>query len=100
MSKGRKARNKRTVIEDETDTPWYEEEQISRVVAQYYSELFTSEPSDGRSTVHKALHPCITQDMNEKLIRDLTPTEVKKAMFAIHADKAPGPDGFSASFYN
>lgn len=28
-----------------------------------------------------------------------TLAEIKKAMFAIHPDKAPGPDGFSACFF-
>lgn len=37
--------------------------------------------------------------MNEQLIQDPTANEIKDALFAIHADKAPGPDGFSASFF-
>lgn len=37
--------------------------------------------------------------MNEKLITIPSPMEIKEAMFAIHLDKAPGPDGFSASFF-
>ena len=37
--------------------------------------------------------------MNEDLISLPSALEIKEAMFAIHADKPPGPDGFSASFF-
>ena len=36
---------------------------------------------------------------NAKLICPPTPIEVKEAIFSIHADKAPGLDGFSANFF-
>lgn len=99
ITKGRRAKNRLTSIEDDQGIPWHEEEQITRVISQYYSNLFTSSPFDARPTVSKALNPCITQEMNEKLIAIPSPNEVKEALFAIHADKAPGPDGFSASFF-
>lgn len=54
----------------------YEEEKISEVICSYYSRLFTSIPSNGTQIVQEALTP-----------------------FAIHPDKAPGPDGFSAAFF-
>lgn len=53
----------------------FEEDKISKVVCRFYDNLFTSTPHDGSQTVSKALTPCI------------------------YADKAPGPDGFSASFF-
>ena len=37
--------------------------------------------------------------MNEQLIQLPSAAEVKRGMFAIHPDKAPGPDGFSDSFF-
>lgn len=37
--------------------------------------------------------------MNAALIQDPSAAEIKEATFAIHPDKAPGPDGFSASFF-
>lgn len=89
-----------TVIEDEGHVPWNEEEDISRIITEYYTDLFTSSSFDGGPTVLKALSPCITNDMNERLIRDPSAAEIKEALFAIHADKAPGPDGFSASFFH
>lgn len=63
-------------MEDEDGLPVYEEEGISEVICSYYSRLFTSIPSGGLHIVQDALAP-----------------------FAIHPDKAPGPDGFSAAFF-
>jgi len=33
------------------------------------------------------------------LTRIASADEIKKAVFQLHLDKAPGPDGFSATFY-
>ena len=37
--------------------------------------------------------------MNRTLIASPTDDEIKTAVFSIKVDKAPGPDGFSAGFY-
>lgn len=37
--------------------------------------------------------------MNASLTSIPDTLEIKQAVFSIHGDKAPGPDGFSASFY-
>lgn len=49
--------------------------------------------------VNKAIKPCISANTNEKLIRLPSHEEIKEALFEIHPDKAPGPEGFSASFF-
>ncbi|XP_022575814.1 uncharacterized protein LOC111215880 [Brassica napus] len=75
------------------------EEQISDVICNYYTNLFTATTSDGAQIVQEALKPCITEKQNQRLIRDPTPKEIKEANFALNPDKAPCPDGFSASFF-
>jgi len=52
----------------------------------HYSDLLDNIPS------------VITQRMNESLEAKVTKDEVKKALFDMDPDKAPGPDGFSARF--
>lgn len=48
ITKGRKAINKFSVIEDETGEKFYEEHQILEVIVQYYQQLFTKlESSEG-----------------------------------------------------
>ena len=37
--------------------------------------------------------------MNEMLLRLATEEEVRQALFMMHPEKAPGPDGMTALFY-
>ena len=69
------------------------------MICDFYEKLFTSSPFDGSNTIAEALNPCIYDETNESLIKDPTAAEIKEATFLIHPDKAPGPDGFSASFF-
>lgn len=98
-TKGRKAVNNILVIEDDSGKAVFEEKDIVKSIATYFENLFISEPGERARTVVEALRPCISQEVNIALISDPTPEEIKKACFSIHADKAPGPDGFSASFF-
>jgi hypothetical protein len=43
--------------------------------------------------------PKITQVDNDKLLAPITKDELKEALFEMHPDKAPGPDGFNPAFY-
>lgn len=89
-----------SVIEDEQGAPVYKEEQISQVIVEYFGKLFSSSATNSTETVSYALDPVITEEQNIILIQPPTAIEVKAAVFSIHADKAPGPDGFSAGFYH
>lgn len=99
VSKGRKARNHITMLEDPMGQSVYEEEQIAEEIARYFDDIFRSIGSDGEAVIERALSRQITPETNQALTTIPTPLEVKKALFAIHPDKAPGPDGFSASFF-
>jgi ribonuclease HI len=41
----------------------------------------------------------INEDTNNKLTREVTQQEIKEALDQMNPDKAPGPDGFTARFY-
>lgn len=55
--------------------------------------------SDGEEVVSKGMSPKISHETNLRLTTIPSATEIRKALFAIHPEKAPGPDGFSASFF-
>ena len=99
VSKGRRARNKLSVMESSEGNTLYEEDQIASEIARYFSNIFTSAGFDGTTTVAQALNPCISEAMNASLTSLPTAGEIKRALFSIHPDKAPGPDGFSACFF-
>lgn len=98
-TKGRRAVNNISVIETVNGLPVYEEEEITDVISGYYQEIFTSQKGDSKAVIEEALKPCVSPAMNETLIAMPSPLETKAACFSIHPDKAPGPDGFSASFF-
>lgn len=94
--------NKFSALENEEGIAVYEEDQIEKVITDYFRNMFTSRSGmndQKRAIVMGALVPVISTDDNQLLIKDPSACEVKEALFAIHPDKAPGPDGFSANFF-
>ncbi|KAL0455483.1 UNVERIFIED_CONTAM: putative mitochondrial protein [Sesamum latifolium] len=51
------------------------------------------------TTYNLGLVMCLWADDRDFLLRPVLREEVKEAVFDIDEDKAPGPDGFSSSFY-
>ncbi|CAL9216766.1 unnamed protein product, partial [Arabidopsis halleri] len=99
VTRGRRALNKLSVIESTSGESFYEEEHISKAFSDYYQEIFSTNSSADFQVVSEALQPLITQEMNSNLISIPEKAEIRAAVFDIHSDKAPGPDGFSAGFY-
>ena len=99
VTKGRKARNRITAIENEEGIPVHEEDEVAKVFAEFYQKLFSSNGAANFQIVEETISERITQEMNDSLCQIPNEEEVRQATFAIHADKAPGADGFSSSFY-
>lgn len=98
-ARGRSARNRLSMMEIADGSSVYEEEQIAEVIAAYFSEIFATSSIDCTATVQSALKSKISGEQNEMLTVPPTEAEIRAAMFSIHPDKAPWPDGFSVSFF-
>lgn len=61
--------------------------------------MFTTNEAVDFSLVEEVITPKIMGEMNDSLTAIPNDAEIKKAVFSIHGDKAPGLDGFSAKFY-
>lgn len=49
--------------------------------------------------VNEAISPCVTAKMNTSLVSIPSCAEIREALFSIHPDKVPCPNGFSACFF-
>ncbi|KAL0300285.1 UNVERIFIED_CONTAM: Retrovirus-related Pol polyprotein from type-2 retrotransposable element R2DM [Sesamum angustifolium] len=75
---------------------------INNVFVTYFQDLLGGDRTERVLDLHY-LRPwarhILTEEEANALIRPVTVDDVKKAMFDIEEDKAPGPDGFSSGFY-
>lgn len=99
VTRERRTINKFSVIEKPNGHAVFEEEQIVTTITDYYTELFSSQQNTSLQVLDEVLSPLISSEMNDALIRIPNKQEIMQAVFSIHPDKAPGPDGFSPSFY-
>ncbi|KAG7537667.1 Ribonuclease H domain [Arabidopsis suecica] len=98
-TRARRAINNVSVIEDDYGHEFHDEDQIAQTISTYYQAIFTAGPRSSNHVVEEALEPKVTLEMNSQLTVTPTQLEIKEAVFSIHPDKAPGPDGFSSGFY-
>jgi hypothetical protein len=73
--------------------------QLLNMAADYFQHLFTAEVQVPDQELIDKVQPCVSNEMNEKLLSPFSREEVKKALFNIGDLKAPGPDGLHAVFY-
>lgn len=99
ITKGRKAINNFSVMENAEGVPVFTEKEITGTIVAYHNNLFKTVPGDRRQVVSQALNNKISYETNQELITIPTASEIHLALLAIHPGKAPGPDGFSASFF-
>ena len=94
--------NKFAVLENEDGVPVYKEKEITATIERYFSKLFTPNVCNLElmdKTVSKAIYPRITNEQNETLTRIPSSEGSRKLYFSSIMKKAPGPDGFSACFF-
>lgn len=66
---------------------------------RYFQELFTARGSRNLEPILETMDARVTQSMNDSLLKEFTAEEVGRALTQMDPLKAPGPDGFSASFF-
>ena len=80
---------------------WQDEEDImGHILVEYFQELFTSSCLTVSEELLKAIHPKVTNRMNEVLLQDFRVVKVEKALKQMHPLKAPGPDSMPPLFFN
>ena len=92
--------NSFSVIENEDGQAVFKEDEIIEVIGKYFQKMFSSLPGEREETVHYALRPIVSNEENDVLTAVPSEWEIREAAFSINAEKAPGPDGFSAGFFH
>ncbi|XP_026383919.1 uncharacterized protein LOC113279437 [Papaver somniferum] len=74
-------------------------DQLRNHVVQFYEDKFNGPHLDIDEDFFNFDHPSITMEESNDMDRISSPEEIKKTVFDLGADSAPGPDGFSGCFY-
>ena len=95
----RKRRNSLVVLRDDTGELITDLHEIGNRFVRYYEDLFQAAPLEEVEQVLDGINPSVTAEMNTKLTRPYTESEVAVALKQMSTFKAPGPDGMPPSFY-
>lgn len=74
-------------------------EEMSGIAVRYFANLFTASEGGGDDRVLGLVEKQITRSMNDKLLQPFTKEDIWLAVKSMAPLKAPGPDGFSAVFF-
>ncbi|XP_031095115.1 uncharacterized protein LOC115999403 [Ipomoea triloba] len=98
LVEGWRRRNKLCKLQNEAGV-WIEDsDEICGIMVDYFSTLFKADSGD-MDEVLSCINSYVKPADNEMLIRPVSMEEVKAAVFQMHPDKSPGPDGFGPGFY-
>jgi hypothetical protein len=91
--------NRIVKIRDEDGREWKKQPEIGTAFVRFFQQLFSANDNTDVPTCVNGLEQRVTKDMNATLLREFTSSEVEAALNQMHPLKSPGPDGFSACFY-
>lgn len=98
MTNHRKKKNLFTRLKNEVGT-WVDwSDGLPQVIVDYYKNLFTAHGGDV-TLVISCVDRIVTEQHNELLLAPYTAEEVRLALFSMHPEKSPRPDGFNPCFF-
>lgn len=67
-------------------------------MVNYFKDMFTTTNIKDEEVL-EGIPSTVSNVQNQELLKPISEEEVKKALFQMHPDKSPGPDGMSPAFY-
>jgi hypothetical protein len=74
-------------------------EEIESMTISFYRGLFTSQECTTPALVTHCVPRKVTDAMNDELSAPFSVEEIQTALFMMHPNKAPRPDGFTVGFF-
>eukprot|EP00253_Pinus_taeda_P024961 PITA_24961 len=84
------------------DTVVNDFEGIKRAAFSFFKDLYSApddQPIDPQAYSYNLIPSCVHDPINNMLTAPISMDELKKALDCMESDKAPGPDGFTARFF-
>lgn len=79
---------------------YYQGDEINEQFVNFYKNLLgTQAPTVPINNPQELFINKLPPEMAYNMVREVTSEEIKKAMFSIENDKAPGPDGYTSKFF-
>lgn len=94
----RKEANKVTYLMDNDGTKVEDQDEMCRIVRDYFTSLFTVKDRTDMATM--VGHRQVTTEQNIMLSKEFTFDEFTLAIKQMHPDKAAGPDGLNPGFFH
>ena len=102
LIKKQREKNQINKIRSENEEITTDNTEIQRIIRDYYQQLYANK-MDNLEEMEKFLEKYNFSKLNQKEIEDLnrpiTSKEIKTVIRNLSANKSPGPDGFTAEFY-
>lgn len=92
-------KNRIVSLQDNNGQLVTDEVQIGKRTNGCFTNLFTKDDSVVLELIIDQLQMRVNEDMNSQLCKEFSNEEISDALFQIGPLKAPGPDGFPASFF-
>ncbi|XP_056848949.1 uncharacterized protein LOC130499067 [Raphanus sativus] len=98
-TKQRRAQNRVISIKDKNGKLVESEIEVENVAVQYFRDLFSTSLPTQIDTSLRFISEKVSSDDNRDLLEEPSEKEIKKALFDINPDKAPGPDGMTSKLF-
>ena len=95
--KGKCVRNHIEMVRDSSNV-LHEGNDVVGVFVNHYENFLGLKGSTIQLANQDLFTRVLDVDMDDSMVRDVTDSEIKAAMFSVGGDKAPGPDGYTAAF--
>lgn len=95
----RQSRNRVHGLTDEAGNQVTANKEMGQLAVTYYQNILVAPPHTSQEDVSSLYTSKIPPTSVPSLIQPITLEEIKRALFSIPDDKAPGPDGFTSYFF-